>query len=373
MAKVAPTSLVAPPRTVSDVTAILDQQKPDPARTEQLRAAADAAVPDNLKGLQLADFYYKRGAGEGAARPQRRSARGCGTRGQQRQGRRLPRQSSAATNSSSMRRLRDAGQHKRANEISASKWRHSPPRARAGCSASTTASSTAAIRNGDINAAEAYAARNRTLLAEAKRWPNFPIYGANWQANVEDGNARVAEARGLYADAEANYRKAVAVLHGTLKYLAQWESKPPEGEMERAADWALALEGRVKVKQGRVGEGEADVRRALLSRLSKSGKYPRRYRRRAQCSRLCRAGTGPLSGGRAAAAPGDRYLSGPRLSRGIRPHGQRPVVPRANPQSAAALRRGRASSTTRSTSGPRSGNRRGAKRSAADWRGFRPC
>ena len=39
------------------------------------------------------------------------------------------------------------------------------------------------------------------------------------------------------------------------------------------ADWALALEGRVKVKQGRVGEGEADVRRALLSRLSKSGKF----------------------------------------------------------------------------------------------------
>ena len=30
IAKAAPTSLVAPPRTVSDVTAILDQQKPDP-------------------------------------------------------------------------------------------------------------------------------------------------------------------------------------------------------------------------------------------------------------------------------------------------------------------------------------------------------
>src|SRR5438876_6050254 len=30
IAKAAPTSLVAPPRTVSDVTAILNQQKPDP-------------------------------------------------------------------------------------------------------------------------------------------------------------------------------------------------------------------------------------------------------------------------------------------------------------------------------------------------------
>jgi hypothetical protein len=61
IAKAAPTSLVAPPRTVADVTAILNQQKPDPARTADLNAAADAPVPDGLKGNQLADFYYKRG------------------------------------------------------------------------------------------------------------------------------------------------------------------------------------------------------------------------------------------------------------------------------------------------------------------------
>src|SRR5258706_7977733 len=54
---------------------------------------------------------------------------------------------------------------------------------------------------------------------------------------------------------------------------AKWKGKPAEGEMERGVDWGLAQEGRVKVKQGRVGEGEADVRRALLSRLSKSGKF----------------------------------------------------------------------------------------------------
>src|SRR5258706_4318405 len=54
---------------------------------------------------------------------------------------------------------------------------------------------------------------------------------------------------------------------------AKWKGKPAEGEAERSADWALALEGRTKVKQGRLGDGEADVRRALLSRLSKSGKF----------------------------------------------------------------------------------------------------
>ena len=35
-----------------------------------------------------------------------------------------------------------------------------------------------------------------------------------------------------------------------------------------AIDWMLALEGRAKARQGRVTEGEADVRRALIGRLS---------------------------------------------------------------------------------------------------------
>src|ERR1700730_10879902 len=52
--------LVAPPRTVSDISAILDQQKPDPDEVARQTAVADAAVPTDLKGGDLADFYYKR-------------------------------------------------------------------------------------------------------------------------------------------------------------------------------------------------------------------------------------------------------------------------------------------------------------------------
>jgi CHAT domain-containing protein len=272
IAKIAPTSLVAPPRTVSDVTAILDQQKPDPSRTAQLQAAADVEVPDNLKGLQLADFYYKRGQArallgrneEALADAELAVSNGKGA--------------DYATVGSRyeqflMGRLREAGERKRANEIVARQVAAFSARGKGRLFVLNFGLLNAAVRSGDINAAEAYAARNRALLAEAKRWPNFQVYGASWQGNVEDGNARVAEARGLYADAEVNYRKASQSYLAAVKYLAHWESKPPEGELERAADWALALEGRVKVKQARVGEGEADVRRALLSRLSKSGKY----------------------------------------------------------------------------------------------------
>ncbi|MFX9740610.1 hypothetical protein ABTP03_19630, partial [Acinetobacter baumannii] len=63
------------------------------------------------------------------------------------------------------------------------------------------------LQSGDVNTAESYVARNRSLMDEARRWQGFPIYGMAWQAILEDGIARVAEARGRFADAEAAYRK----------------------------------------------------------------------------------------------------------------------------------------------------------------------
>jgi CHAT domain-containing protein len=268
----APVGLVAPPRTISDITAVLDQQKPDAGKIAELAATADAQVPNGLKGAQLADFHYKRaqarvllGRSEDAladaevavGNMQGADYVNVGSRYEQ----------------LLLQRLRDAGQHKRANALITKQMTAFANQAKGRLFGLNYVLAIGQIRNGDINAAESYAARNRTLLAEARRWPNFSIYGTNWQATVEETNARVAEARGRYADAERGYRNAALLYTASVKTLPQWQSKPPEGSIERQADWALALDGRVKVKQGRVGEGEADVRRALLSRLGKSGKF----------------------------------------------------------------------------------------------------
>jgi CHAT domain-containing protein len=51
----------APPRGIADITAILDREKPDPARVAAARAAADAQPPIGLAGADLATFYFKRG------------------------------------------------------------------------------------------------------------------------------------------------------------------------------------------------------------------------------------------------------------------------------------------------------------------------
>jgi CHAT domain-containing protein len=264
-------SLVAPPRTISDVSAILDQQKPDPAEIARLSAVADTAAPKGLEKADLAEFYYKRA--------QARTLMGRGDALDDAELAVKNMSSADYKNSGSryeqllMRRLRDVGQHKRANALLAKQMATFANESKGKLFGLNYSLALGYIRNGDVNAAESYVARNRALLAEAQRWPVFPIYGMAWQAIVEDGNARIEEARGRFSQAEAAYHKASILYTRALKTVPQWESKPAEGEMERFADWALALEGRSKVKQARVGEGEADVRRALLSRLSKYGKF----------------------------------------------------------------------------------------------------
>jgi CHAT domain-containing protein len=264
-------SLVAPPRTISDITAILDQQKPDAAEIAKLTARADAAVPAGMKGAELADFVYQRAQARAllgrtdALSDAELAVSNAPTDDYKNLGSRYEQFLS--------RHLRDAGQHKRANTLVAKQMARFANQSKGKLFGLNNSMVVSFVKSGDINAAESHAARNRSLLAEAQRWPSFPIYGMTWQALVEDGNARIEESRGRFAQAETAYHKASIFYTNSIRTLPQWESRPPEGELERRADWDLALEGRTKVKQGRVGEGEADVRHALLSRLSKSGKF----------------------------------------------------------------------------------------------------
>ena len=52
---------VAPPRTIADITAILDSEKPDPAKIALRKTAADAEPPKGGSKSALAQFYYDRG------------------------------------------------------------------------------------------------------------------------------------------------------------------------------------------------------------------------------------------------------------------------------------------------------------------------
>jgi hypothetical protein len=51
---------IAPPRTIADITAILDQEKPDLERLAVTRASADAPPPQNVNVRDLVEFYFNR-------------------------------------------------------------------------------------------------------------------------------------------------------------------------------------------------------------------------------------------------------------------------------------------------------------------------
>src|SRR4029077_7291397 len=54
-------SFVAPPRTIADITAILDSEKPDEAQIAKRKATADA-MPAGMQGPKLAQFLFDRAA-----------------------------------------------------------------------------------------------------------------------------------------------------------------------------------------------------------------------------------------------------------------------------------------------------------------------
>lgn len=55
----------SPPRSISDITAILDQERPDPVKAAQLREAADAVPPPGTSGADLVEFLYRRAGAAG--------------------------------------------------------------------------------------------------------------------------------------------------------------------------------------------------------------------------------------------------------------------------------------------------------------------
>ena len=57
---VAQTSFVAPPRSIGDITSVVDNEKPDAARAARNRAEADANPPAAGDASTLAQFYFRR-------------------------------------------------------------------------------------------------------------------------------------------------------------------------------------------------------------------------------------------------------------------------------------------------------------------------
>jgi CHAT domain-containing protein len=270
---------VAPPRTIADITAILDNEKPDEAKIAARKADADATPPSDLSGAKLAQFYYDRGAAR-ALLGRNKEAVADGQQALE-----------VGKNAS------DFAQHWRIQQFIALQYQAlgDPKQTiavldtmvrqgeRAGRRASEINSlaiiARTLILTGDVSQGSTYAGRVQALVQEARGSPNprwhaaYGIYGPTWEADVEVGRALMFEAHGQYAEAEAAYRRAEAFRRASLRYIAKYDFPPPPEQIKQAADTTLLAVARSEARQERLSEAEADARRALLGILKAQGKY----------------------------------------------------------------------------------------------------
>ena len=274
-----PASFVAPPRTITDITAILDSEKPDAKQIDKLKAEADATPPAGGARADLARFYYERGTARAQlgrlnelivdANKAIEVARG-------------------AVDAKLMGRIEQfaglqysaAGDPKQAFAIFSRQIREANvPGAKGYLFGGNRQISGILIQMGDIAQAEAFLNCNIALIHEARTsglpgWrSSYAIRGQSWEADVEYNRAIIFEARGQFRDAESSYRLAEQRRRASVKGILSSPNPPPETQMLQAADLMVLGQARMKARQGRLAEAEADARRALLARLKDQGKY----------------------------------------------------------------------------------------------------
>jgi CHAT domain-containing protein len=274
-----PVSFVAPPRTIADVTAILDSEKPDAKQIDKLKAEADAPPPVNGSRADLARFYYDRGNARAQLGRLRESIADADKAIEVARG---------TVDNNLMGRLEQfaglqysaAGDPKQAFAIfSRQIGETNVPGSKGYLFGGYRQISGILIQMGDIAQAEAFLKRNIALIQEARTsgspgWrSSYATRGQSWEADVEYNRAIIFAARGQFRDAENSYRLAEQRRRASVKGIMNSLNPPPETQLLRAADLMVLGQARMKARQGRLAEAEADARRALLARLKDQGKY----------------------------------------------------------------------------------------------------
>ncbi len=266
-------AFVTPPRTIADITAILDQEKPDDAKIVERKAKADAAPPNNAPAAKLAQFYLDRGSAR-ALLGRNKEALADGL-----QGLAVAKGNIGAYLLVHLRQFVSL-QYKALgdpqNSIAMAKLIERDGNI-VGQRGSLVEALAHIVRTlismGDLSQAAAYANRIQQRIEEARGsvvplWrQRYSVYGRAWEADVDSVHGAVFEARGQYTEAEAAYRRAEAFRRAAVKDLPRYDGPTSPEQLLQAADSDLLAVARNESKEGRLSEAEADARRALLETL----------------------------------------------------------------------------------------------------------
>ncbi len=273
-------TFVAPPRTIADITAILDSEKPDDAKIAARKAAADASPPSGVSATKLADFYRERAAAR-TLLARNKDALADGLQA-------LSIANKGGVDGLLVNRIRQfVGLEYRAIGDTKDALAMFDQIARASEEPGHRGALINALGNivqtlvamGDVSQAATYSGRVQQRIEEARgsvvpRWREFyASTGHLWESQADFVRAAVFEARGQYPEAEAAYRRSEAFRRATLKDLAKMQFPPTPEQMLQAADGTLLAVARNESKQGKQSEAEADARRALLEILKSQGKF----------------------------------------------------------------------------------------------------
>ena len=272
----APVAFVPPPRTISDITAILDKQKPDPAKRAAATAAADRPPPAGASDADLAEFYYRRGqAAEqiGRTRQQLEDMKKAYALGQQ--ARMTPgvlnfylQQIGLAYWYAGDVKGALATQEQRLDLMA-----HSSNAPRGMIFNIYQQKIQFAVRSGQLDIARDALRKSENELNEAAGW-RMPtqLNREVFRSSVLRSRATYDQEIGRYADAEAAIRENIDLVTGRILPHASELQNPP-GTWENVRDQLHSELSRVLLLEGRPVEAEAEVRRALLSRLQLRGHY----------------------------------------------------------------------------------------------------
>ncbi|WP_245284416.1 CHAT domain-containing tetratricopeptide repeat protein [Bradyrhizobium sp. WSM2254] len=272
-----PAGFVPPPRSIADIAAVLDNEKPEAATLARMKADADKQPARGLSGDDLAKHYYYRAAARSV----------------------LGRTDDAIADAEKGAAITGNPRLKYLLRLSVARQKQV-----VGDLRSTIAMFQQLLREidgriesinftflfcrdivqalilaGDIPQADGYLRRSQARLADV-RTSGVPMIrksysdrGRNLEGEFESTRGLLLEARGQYRDAEAAYKKASDYKRAHLGHIDDLDLSLTDTEVRLNADTELLNAARMKAKQGRLAEAEVDARAVLLARLKEQGKY----------------------------------------------------------------------------------------------------
>jgi CHAT domain-containing protein len=266
----------AVPQSIQDLTALLEQERPDLEKIAQLNAAAAAEVPASLTGAARGEAFFRRAEARvqiGRLKEGIEDAK---------EALKFTKGLDYATVTSHyeeflQRRMRAMGDFRSAIPIIQSMMRNlqfSKNRFRLFPLEMNAVLYYAGL--GDLDRADQYLRSLRALLAESRGW-TVTDGGRAFASNVDEAQAVVDEVRGRLPEAEARYRRSAAEMRDSLSYYEAMAERNGKFfnfryDFESVISAMEIGEARMKLAQGRTVEAEVEIRQVLLDRLKRLGR-----------------------------------------------------------------------------------------------------